>query len=275
MLLPGALRIAQRWPVMRTRTVRLRYLALSLAGMGLLGPTGCQSPALLRTARTLPPGTSDWSVSFNLTHLSTNVAGVPEPLEKVVSSSFNYPNPVPELLYSHGISPELEIGGRLSLGSGLVELDTKFRYLEADQGRLHAALAPAFGYRALGIVNGPVVTLPALVTYELSPSWAVSGGVLASYAAYRVAAGLNDEQADLSGNTLYVGGGAGLELRRGRFHLMPALELQRSVSRTGAAAQAPDIGLLFLSLSIGIGPPEPSAPGRPQPSARETEARAP
>jgi hypothetical protein len=241
--------------------------------MGLLGTAGCQSPALSRTARTLPPGASDWSVSFNLTHVSTNLAGVPAALDRVVSSSFNYPNPVPELLYSHGVSPELELGGRLSLGSGLVELNTKFRYLEAAQGRLHAALAPAVGYRALGIVNGPVVTLPALVTYDLSPSWAISGGVLASYAAYRLEAGLGSQQADLSGNTLYVGGGVGVELRGGRFHIMPALELQRSVSRTGAAAQAPDIGLLFLSLSIGIGPPEPSAPARsPRPSASETEA---
>ena len=44
-------------------------LALSLLSLA------CQSPALLRTARTLPPGSSDWSLSFNVTHLSTNVAG--------------------------------------------------------------------------------------------------------------------------------------------------------------------------------------------------------
>lgn len=243
----------RRWKVGR------RFLALSLLGSSLLPSAGCQSPALLRTARTLPAGSSDWSVSFNWTHVSTNVAGVPDTIERAVSSSFNYPNPVPELLYSRGITRDWELGGRLSLGSGLFELNTKLRYLEAAQGRLHAALAPALGYRALGIVNGPVVTLPALITYQLSPSLAISGGALASYAAYRVPARLSDE-ADLGGNTLYVGGGAGVELRAGHFHIMPALELQRSVSRTGAAARAPEIGLLFVSLTIGVGSAEASVP---------------
>jgi hypothetical protein len=253
---------------------RRSIIASGLLRVSLLVSIACQSPALTRTARTLPPGTSDWSASFNLTHISTNVPGVPDTLERAVASQFNYPNPIPDLLYSHGISPGIEMGGRLSLGSGLFELNSKFRYLEAAQGRLQAAIAPAFGYRALGLVNGPVATFPALFTYEVSPSWAVSVGALASYAVYRVAPGLGHDEADLSGNTLYVGGGAGVELRSGRFHVMPALELQRSVSRAGVAAQAPDIGLLFLSLTFGIGPREPGASARQMPrEATETEAR--
>jgi hypothetical protein len=258
--------------MLRMRTVGLHYLSVLLVGIGLFGAGACQSPALLRTARTLPPGTSDWAVSFNLTHVSSNVAGIPDTVGRALSSSFNYPNPVPDLLYGHGISPGFELGARLSPGSGLFELSTKLRYLQADQGRFHAALAPAFGYRVLGLVNGPVLTLPALLTYELSPSWAISGGALASYAAYRVSAGLGREEADLSGNTLYIGGGAGVELRAGRFHVMPALELQRSVSRTGVAAQVPEIGLLFLSLTIGIGAREPS-PFAPTPVTRETASQ--
>jgi hypothetical protein len=228
------------------------------AWLALLG-VACQSPALTRTARTLPPGTSDWAVSFNLTHVSTNVAGVPAAVQTAAASSFNYPNPIPDIFYSHGLTRDLELGGRVALGSGLFELNSKLRYLETPQGRFQAALAPAVGYRVLGIVNGPVLTLPALFTYELSPTWAISGGALASYAAYRVAGGLSAEEADLSGNTLYVGGGAGVELRQGYLHIMPAVEVQRSVSRTGVAADAPDIGLILLSLTIGIGPREPPA----------------
>ena len=247
---------------MRRRTDRLGSVASSMLSASLLASVGCQSPALTRTARTLPPGASDWSASFNLTHISTNVAGVPDTLERAVASRFNYPNPIPDLLYSHGISSGSELGGRLSLGSGLLELNSKFRYLEAAQGRLQAAVAPAIGYRALGIVNGPVGTLPALFTYDVSPSWAVSVGALASYAVYRVATGLGRDEADLSGNTLYVGGGVGVELHSDRLHVMPALELQRSVSRAGVAARAPDIGMLFLSLTFGIGPREPGASDR-------------
>ena len=106
-------------------------------------------------------------------------------------------------------------------------------------------------------------TLPALFTYDVSPSWAVSVGALASYAVYRVATGLGHDEADLSGNTLYVGGGVGVELHSDRLHVMPALELQRSVSRAGVAARAPDIGLLFLSLTFGIGPRDPPVSERP------------
>jgi hypothetical protein len=222
--------------------------------LALFAVAGCQSPALLRTARTLPAGGNDLSLSFNLSHVSAHVVDDANTLARAVPTSFNYPNPVPDILYSHGMSDDVELGARVSLGSGLFELDAKVRYLETAQNRLHAALAPALGYRVLGIVNGPVVTLPALITYDVSPWWSLSGGVLASYASYDVARGLSSDEANLSGNTWYLGGGAGVELRGGRFHVMPAVELQHSVSRSGTAARAPRIDVLFLSLTIGVGP---------------------
>lgn len=250
-----------------------RTTALAVLGSTLLCVAGCQSPGLGRSARSLPAGASEWALSFNFTHVSANAPGVPSAVERVAAAAFNYPNPIPEISYRHGLNARFELGGRISPGSGLLELQTKFQYLELDQDRFCAALGPAFGYRTLGIVNGPVLTVPALFSYELSPTWELSGGVLASYAAYRVPRDLQFDQADLSGNTLYVGAGAGLELRAGRFHVMPALEVQRSVSRTGVPAQAPEIGLLFLSLTIGIGPapanaiPDaPSTPGEPPPA---------
>jgi hypothetical protein len=253
-------------------------------GLALLCTVGCQNPALSRSARSLPAGTSDWSLSFNLTHVSANVRGVPSTVERVASHAFNYPNPIPEISYRHGINDRFELGARISPGSGLLELQTKFQYLELDQ-RFFAALGPSLGYRALGIVNGPVLTLPALFSYELSPAWGLTGGVLASYAAYTVPRSLGLDEADLSGNTLYLGAGLGVELRAGRFHVMPALEVQRSVSRTGVPPQTPDIGLLFLSLTFGIGPArpgttgntpdEPSEPTETPPASPEMRASAP
>jgi hypothetical protein len=246
-----------------TTILRGWLLAAALPCAALPCAAGCQSPALARSARSLPAGTSDWSLSFNLTHVSANVPGVPSSVERVASHAFNYPNPVPELSYRQGVNDRFELGARISPGSGLLELQTKFQYLELDD-RFFAALGPSFGYRALGIVNGPVLTLPALFSYELSPRWGLSGGLLASYAAYTIPSSLRLDEADLSGNTLYVGAGLGVELRAGRFHVMPALEVQRSVSRTGVPAQTPDIDLLFLSLTFGIGSPEPltAAPAR-------------
>lgn len=242
-----------------------------LIATGLLCITACQNPALSRSARSLPAGTSDWSLAFNLTHISTNVPGVPSSVERIASHAFDYPNPIPEITYRHGINDRFELGGRISPGSGLLELQTKFQYLNLGD-RFFAALGPSFGYRALGIVNGPVLTLPALFTYELSPHWGLTGGVLASYAAYTIPRGLGLDEADLSGNTLYLGAGLGVELRAGRFHIMPALEVQRSVSRTGVPPQTPDIGLLFLSLTLGIGPAATSvAPAEPTEPSEPTE----
>lgn len=228
----------------------------------LLCSAGCQSPALSRSARSLPAGTSDWSLSFNLTHISTNLPGVPSGVERIASHAFDYPNPIPELSYRHGINDRFELGARISPGSGLLELQTKFQYLELGD-RFFAALGPSFGYRTLGLVNGPVITLPALFSYELSPRWSLNGGLLASYAGYTIPRGLGLDQADLSGNTLYLGAGLGIELRAGRFHVMPSLEVQRSVSRTGVPPQTPDIGLLFLSLTFGIGPGHADPPAPP------------
>jgi hypothetical protein len=234
--------------------------------LALLCILSCQSPGLSRSARSLPAGASDWSLSFTFTHLSANARGVPSAVERVASQAFNYPNPLPEVSYRHGVNDRFELGGRISPGSGLLELQTKFQYLALDRERFAAALGPSFGYRTLGIVNGPVLTVPALFSYELSPAWGVSWGVLASYAAYQVPRSLGLDQADLGGNTLYVGAGAGVELRAGRFHLMPALEVQRSVSRTGVPPETPEIGMLFLSLTFGVGPAAPSPPTEPQPA---------
>lgn len=225
-----------------------------VTALALLSVMACQSPALLRTARTLPAGSNDLALSLSFTHVSASAAGVPDVIERAASSAFNYPNPVPDILYAHGLLDDLELGGRLSLGSGLLELNAKLRYLEAFNGKLHAALGPALGYRLLGLVNGPVATLPALLTYDLSPQLSLTGGALASFASYRLASGLGGGDADVSGDTLYAGGGVGVQLRTGRFHVLPAVEVQRSLSRTGRARDLPEIGLIFLSLTVGIGP---------------------
>lgn len=232
--------------------------------------TSCQSPALVRTARTLPEGAGDLALSVNLTRISlraTRVEGVTVPVQ-----DFNLPNPVPDVLYNHGITNDFELGGRLSLGSGLLEVNAKYRYLQVAQGTLHFAVAPAAGYRVLGLVNGPVLTLPLLVTYDLSPRMSLSGGPLISYASYSVPDSLAFGDLDLRGNTLYAGGGMGLQLRSALgLHLMPSVELHRSVSRQGDAAELPVVDVLFLGVTLGWGPKQPVVPSRRsgEPEVRE------
>jgi hypothetical protein len=211
---------------------------------------GCQSPAITSTARTLPRGGADVSLSLNLTRVS--IASFEADGVRVPASGYTYPSFVPELALAFGVAEDVELRGRLALASGLVEAGLKYRFLHVDA--LHVALAPALGYRTLGIVHGPVATLPLLVTYDLEPWLSLSGGPLVLAASYRVPDDLDGgDDADLGGDTLYAGGALGLELRVGPLHLMPSVELQRSIARSGEASRLPAIDAVFISLSAGVG----------------------
>lgn len=198
----------------------------------------------------MPEGGSDLSFSVSVSRVSLRelvVDGTTLP-----TRHFVLPNPVPELLYDYGVSDDVEVGARLSLGSGLLEAHTKLRFVEAARGTLHLALAPAVGYRALALVNGPVLTLPLLITLDLSSSVSLSGGPLVSYASYSMPRRFRFGDLDLRGDTLYAGGGLGLELRPAwGVHIMPALEVQRSVSRRGDVESLPDVDMVFLGVTFG------------------------
>jgi hypothetical protein len=236
---------ADRVPVPNPARI-LGTLSIAVAA----GALGCQSPALVRTARTLPAGGSDLSFSLNVTRVAfpdLAVEGTRVPLR-----DFTLPNPIPDVLFDHGLLDDVEIGARLSLGSGLVEARGKLRFVEAARGTFHLALAPAFGYRVLALVNGPVLTLPLLATFDLSPEASLSGGALLSHASYSVPDSFRPGDLDLSGDTLYVGAGVGLELRPlWGLHVMPTVEVQRSVSRRGDVAALPAVDMLFLGVTFG------------------------
>lgn len=225
--------------------------SLGLGSCLALIVAGCQSPALVRTARTLPRGATDVSLTLNAARASigeVNASGVAIPVR-----DFNLPNPLPELMIDRGLTDDVQVGLRFSLGSGLIEAHGVFRFVEAARSTLHLALAPAAGYRVLGLVYGPVFTLPLLVTYDLTPTLSLNLGPLVSFAAYSTPRSLRFGDAlDISGDTLYAGGGVGIEFRpTGGIHLMPAIEVQRSVSRRGDLENLPVIDLLFLGITLG------------------------
>lgn len=228
-----------------TRLARCLTTSLTLIA------AGCQSPALVRTARTLPRGATDLSLTLNAARASigeVNASGVAIPVR-----DFNLPNPLPEVMLDRGLTDDVQVGLRFSLGSGLIEAHSVLRFVEAAQSTLHVALAPAAGYRVLGLVYGPVFTLPLLVTYDLTPTMSLNLGPLVSFAAYSTPRSLRFGDAlDVSGDTLYAGGGVGIEFRpAGGIHLMPAIEIQRSVSRRGDLENLPVIDLLFLGITLG------------------------
>ncbi|HWO09283.1 MAG TPA: hypothetical protein VNN80_07380 [Polyangiaceae bacterium] len=229
----------------------MRGSLLTVSALGVAAALGCQSPAFVRTARTLPRGASDLALSLNLTRVSiaeTDVRGVTVPVE-----DFNLPNPVPDVMYDYGVTDDVQLGVRLSFGSGLAEVHVVARFIEAARSTLHVALAPAAGYRVLGLVNGPVFTLPLLVTYDLSPNMSLNTGPLVSFASYSLPDALRFGDAlDLRGDTLYAGGGLGIEFRPALgIHLMPSIEVQRSLLRRGDLENLPRLDMLFLGVTLG------------------------
>jgi hypothetical protein len=96
-----------------------------------------------------------------------------------------------------------------------------------------------------------------------------------SYAAYSVPDRFDTGDLDLGGDTLYAGGGLGIEFRPAfGIHVMPAVEVQRSVSRRGNIDDLPVIDMLFFGVTFGWGSRrepvrEPSVPSECGADSRE------
>jgi hypothetical protein len=225
----------------------------------------------VRTARTLPEGGHDLSFSVNVSRVSLGPVEVEG--QRIPLQDFNLPNPVPDVLYDYGVTDDVQLGGRLSLGSGLIEAHALLRFVETARGTLHMAVAPAVGYRALGLVNGPVLTLPLIMTLDLNHGMSITGGPVVSYASYSVPGTIDLGDLDIGGQTVYAGGGIGLELRPALgIHLMPAVEVQRSVMRRGDIANLPVVDMLFFGITLGWGSRHAAPAGPPVPTPEDPEA---
>jgi len=155
---------------------RSPWLLLLALGVALV-LQGCPASGIYRTARTLNEGESDFGLSFNATRYSTQDRQVTDVNGNVTTEkggSVVLPNLIPELNYHIGISEGLEFGGRVGLTSGLIEFDVKYRFLGGEGEKLHLAVQPAVGYRALFIVEGLHATLPVIATYDVAPTLSVN-----------------------------------------------------------------------------------------------------
>ena len=57
------------------------------------------------------------------------------------------PNILGDYAYHLGVAEDFEAGGRIAVGSGLLELDVKYRFLGGADSKLHVAVNPAIGYQ--------------------------------------------------------------------------------------------------------------------------------
>lgn len=213
--------------------------------------TGCLTTGMYRTARVLPEGEGDFTLGFNVVRASVDApAGTSDG-----SETFTYPNVVPEISYHLGMAQDVEVGGRLALGAGMIELDTKYRFLHAPT--THLAVQPAVGYRALGFVEGFHASLPLIVTRDLAPRIALNAAVFGNYTSFSTTEDFTADDLDVRGDTVFVGGAVGLQFRsRGSFHFMPAVEVQRSVYRGGDARDAPHLTAVIFGVALGWGADE-------------------
>ena len=115
----------------------------------------CSSSAVYRTARIIKPNTGDFSLTFNTTHF-VDKGG----------KSITLPNILPDFSYHYAFTKDIEGGFRVSLLSGLVEADAKYRFFNSDGW--HVALDPALGYVAWGIISQAQFSLPLIFTYDIS-----------------------------------------------------------------------------------------------------------
>jgi hypothetical protein len=135
------------------------------------------------------------------------------------------PNLIPEITYHLGVNDDVDVGGRVALGSLGLEADVKYRFLRSD--KLHLAVAPALGYLAFVVVQGVSGRLPGILTYELGDNLDLN---LAAFVATTKFSTTGSDSSDFnvfSGTLLSSGGAVGFDLHGETFNIRPTVEFTR------------------------------------------------
>jgi hypothetical protein len=199
----------------------LRFLAMGL----LLGGGGCLMAGNYHSARTLGKGESQVGLTFSTTryqNTTTDSNGATR------TNAIVIPNLIPELTYHLGMTDDVEVGGRASLGALGLEGDVKYRFFKSD--RLHLAIAPALSYQAFIVLEGIGFRLPAILTYQLADNIDFTAALFGSTTRYSTAS--SDSNSDFSrfrGTLVSTGGAIGFDLHGETFTIRPAVELTRYV----------------------------------------------
>ncbi|MEM9491999.1 MAG: hypothetical protein AAGC55_22830 [Myxococcota bacterium] len=186
---------------------------LIVALFGLLsGSTGCLLAGNYHSAKTLAKGESSFGMNFSATTYSVD------------GGAITLPNVIPEITYHVGLTDNLEIGGRVGIGSLAMEGDNKYRFLRSPN--LHMAIAPSIGAQTLILISGTSLKLPVIATYELADNVAVTGSLFGISTRYSNATGddSDDDLAVFGGSLVGTGASIGLEFSGSVFAIRPAVE---------------------------------------------------
>jgi hypothetical protein len=234
-----------------------KHLVLVSLSMAL---SACMTAGMYRTAHVLPQNTGDLSLHMNVTRLTTKL----ETIEQNQNGEFvttkkdftvNYPNIIPEVSYHYGIADDFEVGGRVALGSAMIEIDGKYRFVGGPNETLHLAVQPALGYRSFGIIEGAHLSVPLIATYDFNDNISLNGSGFATYTHYRTPTDFDSsDNANFGGDTIVAGGALGVQFETmSGFHIMPAMEVQRSAYRGGDAKDLPKWTAIIFGVTLGWG----------------------
>jgi len=224
--------------------MRGRYLLM----MGVLASTGCLMAGNYHSAKTLAKGESQVGLTFSTTrydHLQTDSSG------NTRTESIVLPNILPELVYHIGMAEDVEVGGRLALGSLGIEGDLKYRFFKSE--KLHLAIAPAVNYQAFIVLQGVGFRLPGILTYQLADNLDFTAAVFGSTTHYSVPGDSGNSDFDSFRGTLVSAGGAiGFDLHGEVFTIRPAVEVTRYVANLSTSSGSSSEGFNTVNVLVHI-----------------------
>jgi hypothetical protein len=216
--------------------------------MGLLvGGGGCLMSGNYHSAKTLGKGESQFGMTFSSTRYekqTTDSSGV------TTTDAIVLPNVIPEITYHIGMADDLEVGGRVALGSFGLEGDVKYRFLKSD--KLHLAIAPAVSYQAFVVLEGIGFRLPGILTYELADNLDFTAAAFGSTTKYSTASSGDSDFSTFRGTLVSTGGAIGFDLHGETFSIRPSVEFTRYVADLSSDASSSSESFNTVNILVHI-----------------------
>lgn len=239
--------------------MNLQRLLITLFSISLAFVTqGCLSIGVYRTADILPEGEGDFTMTFSATRYEgqqSNNSDVDVDTGEVTTETVQnddvvLPNLLPELAYHIGVGENLEVGGRIVILGGLMELDMKYRFLGSDGDTLQMAVQPAIGYRALGNIEGLSASIPWITTYKLNKTLAFN---VAPYISYTDFTATDSSFSALGGSWLSAGGSVGFKVHGKTMYFMPQLEVSKMIQELQNSEGSSDSASTIIMFGMTVG----------------------
>ena len=239
-----------------------RWLTPALLAAGLTLLPGCPPSGLTRSARTLEPGEHELSAAVSWSRWQHGAVDWYDGTSVAAhrnAATYQLGNPVPEVGYRYGWRDGLDTGVRVGLGSGLGELDVRWRAWQG--GALALALNPAYGKAWVAAWKGSRFTVPVLVTWAPASAWAltlalrgvhqtVEAGALDPFVKGEVQPAQRWSRGESGWS---MGAGLGVEYRTEDWFVMPTVDVAAAAGAIGDQGKTSAYDLLQVTATLAGG----------------------